>query len=227
MRVGIVAEGPSDVAVLRNILKGACGLDSNDTVVLRPELYEDETDLASRRRAPPSPETFSNWLVVIEECRTPAKIRESLSSAVAEQHLVVVHLDTEEAGLVGYDVVRPARDAQGFVDDFRSRVLALLVPLLGEDTAAGVRFAIAIEETDAWLIPLHDPTISESALLPHPKERLRRLLASKGEFGGLSAYDRADRRSRDLRKPKKLKVAMARNGSLAAFVASLPLPENA
>lgn len=45
MIVGIVAEGPADIAVLRNILKGALGIDRDMTVAIRPELAQDATDL--------------------------------------------------------------------------------------------------------------------------------------------------------------------------------------
>jgi hypothetical protein len=51
MKVGIVAEGPADVAVIRNILKGKLGVEGTDARAIRPKLAEDKTDLVGRDAA--------------------------------------------------------------------------------------------------------------------------------------------------------------------------------
>jgi len=43
MRIGIIAEGTTDQAVLENILKGL-GYDESDIIPIRPDLSMDETD---------------------------------------------------------------------------------------------------------------------------------------------------------------------------------------
>ena len=55
MRVGIIAEGWSDVALLQNVLKGVFGLSASDTSPLRPELHTDETDRNAPQDGPPPP----------------------------------------------------------------------------------------------------------------------------------------------------------------------------
>ena len=45
MRVGIIAEGRADLAVILNILKGRLGVDRSQVQPLRPEYDQDETDL--------------------------------------------------------------------------------------------------------------------------------------------------------------------------------------
>src|SRR5688572_1147909 len=83
MKVGIVAEGPADVAVLMNILHGALGVERKDVLPIRPELTLDETDLAEKRRGgyrPPKPEEFGNWALVLEECRERTRLADFLDS---------------------------------------------------------------------------------------------------------------------------------------------------
>ncbi|KEJ86512.1 hypothetical protein HMPREF1002_00710 [Porphyromonas sp. 31_2] len=45
MRLGIIAEGNADVAVIKAVLKALKGIDGSDVVQLRPREQYDETDL--------------------------------------------------------------------------------------------------------------------------------------------------------------------------------------
>ena len=110
MRVGVIAEGPADFAVVRSILKAVLGLDAADVDSIRPDLQSDETSLHT-----PSARTFSNWEIVKQECIEGASIKAYLANIVDEVRLVVVHIDTAECHLPGYGVVRPPRDAESYV----------------------------------------------------------------------------------------------------------------
>lgn len=99
MKIGLVAEGHGDIAVLRNILKGWLDLDGKDVLPIRPELAEDETDRARARTAgfsAPSERSFSNWGLVLKECGERARIADFLQVQLAGERLVVIHLDTAE-----------------------------------------------------------------------------------------------------------------------------------
>jgi hypothetical protein len=50
MRAGIIGEGPSDLAVIKNILKGWLGLSSSDIEPLLPNDQYDETALHTMRK---------------------------------------------------------------------------------------------------------------------------------------------------------------------------------
>ncbi len=63
MYIGIIAEGKSDLAVIKNILKGKLGIDSSQLQYLQPGIAYDETDLHNR-----SAEKFSNWDIVRQSC---------------------------------------------------------------------------------------------------------------------------------------------------------------
>ena len=60
MRLGIIAEGNADVAVIKAVLKALKGIDGSDVVQLRPREQYDETDLNEL--------SFSNWNLVLQSC---------------------------------------------------------------------------------------------------------------------------------------------------------------
>lgn len=222
MRVGIVAEGRADIAVLRNILHGALGLDKLDTKALRPELFEDETDRAARHTGhgrATREEAFSNWEIVIEECRRRDRIASWLDSPVDEDRLVIVQLDTAECELPHYDVVRPDRSAPDYPTGLRARVEARLTALLGDELAPRVRYAIAIEETDAWV--LAGLGVEGAELLRDPKRALSVKDAWR-RLQGRTEPAKYEEISKPLRKSKGLSTASRHSVSLRLFLETLP-----
>lgn len=228
--IGIVAEGPSDVAVIRNILKGALGVDRDLTYAIRPELAADATDLANSGgfRAQ-RPEEFSNWESVLTECQTRTRIQDFLQNQIDDDSFVVVQMDTAEAHLPGYDITRPDPKSAGYVDALRALVVSKLSTLLGPEVALGVRFAICVEETDAWVLTIYEKQGSpDTSARPDPKQRLEYLLKKnpprgKAKNAGATGkkYDQYDAWSRDFRVRKQLETCAARNKSLQLFFDSL------
>lgn len=243
MKVGVVAEGPSDVAVLLNILFGKLGVERRDVVPIRPEMTTDETDLSEKRKGgyqAPSKQQFSNWLHVLEECRERTRLLDFLDSPIDEPRLLVVHLDTAEAHLPRFDVARPDHESKGYVEEMRARVVAKLEALLGEDLARQTRFAVAVEETDAWLLTLHPSGDGDTGLHKNPKKKLEFLVASSGVSTAKSkstspraASKKGDRPAKrspfetyhelslDFRDEGTLHACGGRNRSLQMFVDSL------
>lgn len=228
--IGIVAEGPADIAVLRNILKGKLGIDRDLTYTIRPELDSDATDLGGRYRAQ-RPEEYSNWTLVLEECRTRTRIQDFLGNQIEEESFVVVQIDTAEAHLPGYDVRRPNRENADYSSALRAIVLEKMVGLLGPDLAAKVRFAIAVEETDAWVLTIHETQDRrDTGARLNPKERLRQVLTrgrtrQPGRVGSGGEYDLYHAWSSDFRSSRRLDACAARNRSLELFVESLNRPD--
>lgn len=221
MRVGIIAEGRGDLAVLRNILQGALGVDPDDVQFLRPEYDLDATDLHAMREG-----QFSNWGHVRAECLDRSKIRAFTGSPVDEERLVVIHLDTAEAGQANYPVERPDRAAEDYAETLRGRVVTLIDAWLGGEFAAEVRHAVAVEETEAWVLTLH--LRDDTARLPRPKERLRSELQRRDErewkrLSAMKEFQRSDRLSKDFRRRKTLDECAGRNASLRAFLEALTI----
>lgn len=217
MRVGLVAEGVSDLAVLRNLLRGVLGIEGHDVQDLRPDLSRDETDLNDPALR------FSNWELVMHECRDRTLIDEFLGSPVTfddddGQRWVVVHLDSAECELAGYDVQRPPPTATDRISLLIAGVRAKIAAWLG-DTTRIVR-AVAVEETDAWLLALHEDR--DSSGIQNPKRAWERCAPRLGiHVHGLSVRQRYDRWSAAFRKKKERNRARTRNPSLDALVLEL------
>lgn len=60
MRIGIIAEGHADVAVVKGVLKALTGIEMNDMQSIRPTETIDETDNAELQ--------FSNLGLVLDSC---------------------------------------------------------------------------------------------------------------------------------------------------------------
>lgn len=222
MRAGIIAEGRADLAVLRNILEGWLAIERDEVRFLVPEYDLDSTDCHTMDVA-----ARSNWLRVRDECRSGERIREFLALHADDDPIVVVQIDTAEAAEPGYDVTRPASDDATFVETLRARVLAEIDAWLPAEVVPRVRHAIAVEETDAWVLALF--VARDTAMLPRPKEALHRELNRPGSpverdrkrFFQLDVFAQSDRLSRDFRKRRNLTTGADRNASLRAFLDEL------
>ena len=171
MRFGIIAEGKADIAVIKAVLKALKGIDGSEVVQLRPRERLDETDLASLN--------FSNWNLVLESCGDEDLLRAYFDSFV-DDALLIVQVDTAERGEKGYDVLEPVRtkgvDWKEYTDRLRDAVKGKISEMVPESYRARIVYAIAIEETDAWLIPLFDSSCKETAQYANPKEQLHYLI---------------------------------------------------
>ena len=171
MRLGIIAEGKADIAVIKAVLKALKGIDGSDVVQLRPSEQYDETDLNELN--------FSNWNLVLQSCGEE-RLLKPFFDGLAEDALLVIQIDTAERGEAGYDVAEPLRtkgtDWKEYCDQLYAAVKHKIVEIVPKAYQEKVAFAIAIEETDAWLIPLFETSYKETAQYANPKERLHYLI---------------------------------------------------
>ena len=158
MRLGIIAEGNADVAVIKAVLKALKGIDGSDVVQLRPREQYDETDLNEL--------SFSNWNLVLQSCGDE-RLLQPFFDGLTEDALLVVQIDTAERGEVGYDIAEPLRtkgtDWREYCEQLHATVKQKIVEIVPEAYRDKVAYAIAIEETDAWLIPLFETSCKETA----------------------------------------------------------------
>lgn len=224
MRIGIIAEGPGDLAVLTNILKGWLDLDSEHVQFLRPEYDQDETDLHEQAEA-----RFSNWEIVKGECLNYSRMDAFLASPLDEDRLVIIHIDSAECEHPHYGVSRPkSKPGAGHAEELRARIATKLEEWLGGRGGERVRYAIAVEETDAWLLTLFSR--KETSALRDPKKALHQALNQSNLFSAKelqrlfhqTAFHQYDELSKPLRKRKSLQDCMKRNKSLQLFLESLP-----
>jgi hypothetical protein len=224
MRIGIIAEGPGDLAVITNILKGWLDMDSEHVQFLRPEYSQDETDLHTQ------PESrFSNWELVKHECLTYSRIDEFLNSPLDEERLIVIHIDTAECAHPNYGVSRPkTQPGAEHAEELRARIAAKLGEWLGGRDTERLRYAIAVEETDAWLLTLY--WRKETSAARDPKKALHQELNHSNHFSAKdlkrlfqqAAFRKYDELSKPFRKRKRLQDCLSQNKSLRLFLESLP-----
>lgn len=242
MRVGIIAEGKTDQAVIENILRGVFGIDSESIQHIRPSDGADETDLYR-----PDLGQYSNNVLVKQDCLERTKIRDFFASPIDEgERLLVIHLDTDEIGR-GDSILTAARPAEAslpaptsknskkkapatapILDTFRNNVIAEIDGWLEGEFKPQLRYAIAIEETEAWLLALHDDR--DTSDIREPKKAWLKFLhrpngLSKQERKRLTfdlgPYESAAELSKGFRREKTLRNAARRNRSLHLFVESL------
>jgi len=247
MRVGIIAEGKSDRAVIENILCSVFGIDRESIQPIRPSDGTDETDLQQQKL-----NKYSNCALVKQECLERSKIRDFFSSPVDEgERLLVIHVDTAEIGRpntvlqsVRPPKTPPARKSKKkapnvatpvvppYADTLRNNVIAEIDGWLQGQYKSQIRYAIAIEETEAWVLALyvdHDTVDHDTVNYDDPKKALHDFLnrpngmskQQRSRHFNLDEYDRFDELSRGFRRKKTLLEAAANNRSLELFVASL------
>lgn len=145
MRIGIIAEGRSDIAVIQNILKGVTGLNTNNFIPIVPII--DNTSKAHL-----NPDTFSSWSVVKTECINKPKISKFLK--LADSTHIVIHLDTAEAS--DYGIILPSIEDADYCKKLRDTVIAKIKEWLGnEHNFDNTLYAIAIQEIDSWVLTIY------------------------------------------------------------------------
>ena len=171
MRIGIIAEGFADANVLKALVQKLTGCKDVDIYLLRPEEIFDETDLNAMN--------FSNWNLVFESCRDEVLL-DAFFEEIEGDAILVVHIDTAERGSKGYDVDIPQRsrgvDYSEYSVLLRGNVKSKIESLIAEPYRDRIAYAIAIEETEAWLIPLFDKGIGDTSSHVRVKEHLSSLI---------------------------------------------------
>ncbi len=169
MKIGVICEGHTDRVVIGNILKGYKGIDLSQIVPLRPDYSRDETDLAEIPA-----DSFSNWTIVKKECENRIKIRKFLS--IEGQDIVIVHIDSAESD--EYGVSKPLIKDANYSINLRAKIVTKINEWLDGQFQDKIIYAIAIEETEAWILTIYEKR--DSSKSAKPKEKLKRVLSSLG-----------------------------------------------
>lgn len=220
MKVGIIAEGKADQAVIANILKALINIDRSDLHFIQPEHYLDETDLSNSKNS------FSNWELVFKECSEKEKIKDFFDSPIESERFLVIHVDTAEANLKNYDITKPEKkNNENYVQELRDLVLNKITGLLGSH-AYDIAYAICVEETDAWVLPIYSnylSNIQETGTINSPKEKLKEIIENDlkpqklKELNDKNTYEKYRYISDKMRKNKNLKTYRKMNKSLDVF----------
>jgi hypothetical protein len=209
MRIGIIAEGSTDQAVLTNILQGL-GFEDAEVVPLRPELATDKTDKNYNKL-----NTFGGWEYVKQDCLDQTKLDNFF--LIGDHQYMIVQLDTGEVDQNGSGIQRPQKSNNpNYVEELRNLVIAKINEWLNGNYKNQLLYAVCIEEMEAWVLTLYDDR--DTVKSANPKDKLKHQLKIKFKEGDKEFYQAI---SKDFRHRKTLLVCSKRNHSLQLFVDSI------
>lgn len=172
MEVRIIAEGPADKDVIKALVRKLTGVESENIITILPSDTVDETDRFSGN--------FSSWQLVLENMADNSFWENATATIAEEDYFFAIHIDTAERGEPGYDVNQPLRtgvaDWKQYAAELRKEVAQKMKALIPAQYHDHIAYAIAIEETDAWILPLFENVKQDTASHAQPKERLRDLI---------------------------------------------------
>jgi len=220
LRVGIIAEGKSDHAVIANALKGVLKIDRSQIDFLVPELNKDETDLDNIK-------AFSNWTIVKQHCIDKELIEEFFDDPFENEKILIIQIDTAERNLKGYEIFEPARSkSKKYSEELRENVIQKIKKWLNKPFE-NICYAIAIEETEAWLLTLFHTKKNDTGEYLNVKSKFNKEINQntnrkfKNTLKLKDEFIKNDMLSKPLSKQRELKKARAKNRSLDLFCVSL------
>ncbi len=216
MRIGIIAEGTTDQAVLENILKGL-GYGESDIIPIRPDLSMDETDKQFYNI-----DTFGGWEYVKKDCIERTKLDEFFM--IADNQSIIIQVDTLEINQTQPLIQKPqkqnnpnyAQELKEYAQTLREFVIDIINGWLQNHYQEKLLYAICIEEMESWILTIY--TKKDTLNAANPKETLKYVLKGKLSVGDKHCYKEI---SKQFRKKKKLLVYSKLNYSLQAFIDSL------
>lgn len=223
MKIGIIAEGTTDQAVLKNIFKGL-KYDSSDLTYLRPDLSMDETDKQYHKKN--NTDTFGGLEYVKQDCLERTKLDKFFM--IADNQYIIIQLDTLEINQVELHIQKPKKQNNSnnilnlkyYAEKVRESAINLINQWLQHHYQDKLFYAICTEEMEAWLLTIYDKNIKETTQAADPKAKLQHILKGKLLNGEQSCYIEI---SKPFRKHKNLLTYCQSNESLKLFVDSVPL----
>lgn len=220
MRIGIIAEGTTDQAVLENILKGL-GYDESDIIPIRPDLSMDETDKQFYNI-----DTFGGWEYVKKDCIERTKLDEFFM--IADNQSIIIQVDTLEINQTQSLIQKPQKqnnpnytqELKEYAQTLRQSVIDIINGWLQNHYQEKLLYAICVEEMESWILTIY--TKKDTLNAANPKETLKYVLKGKLSVGDKYCYKEI---SKQFRKKKKLLLYSKLNYSLQAFIESLSLKD--
>jgi hypothetical protein len=216
---GIIAEGLTDQYVIENLLRGFFESTGEAPVVnyVQPPLD------ATGRSGEPAP---AGWTLVFR-----ALAAGEHRKALQFNDYLVLQIDTDVCKEKGFDVPRREGARELSPEDLAERVAARLRAQMGEAFCETYKdkllFAVAVDSTECWLLPLLYPGYPDSKARKitgclqaanHALEKANRNPLSSAEHKHPRVYDEV---SRPYARHKELQKHHHRNPSLACFLQQL------
>ena len=208
---GLIAEGPTDHAVLENILIGYFNDDISQYIrTLQP--LRDATDAAG---------SMGGWTRVLDYCRSTL-----FQSAFDENDFLIIQVDTDRLNEKPFEL-NLSQTVEVLVEHVVQQFEQLMSLAFGSEFIAEHRarilFAVAVNEIECWLLPLFftDKTMwaTNNCLFKLNQQLSRR--NEKPIPPNAKAVRQYERLSRDFCKSRVLAAAAQKNPSLSLFIGNL------
>lgn len=205
---GIIAEGPSDIAVIRNILSGYFSDPDFELTEIQPV-----------KRQPSGEYEAGGWNQVLSCCAS-----DRLRGALQFNEAVIIQIDTDVSEEKGYDV--PKRDEAGkeltqeeLIVRVEEKLSSLIGPEVMDKFGDRILFAVCVHELECWLLPFYYNDSKRSKAVGC-LSTLNQALGKKGDFT-IDVNKKNHRYYEAISEPyrKKRKVLMAASGHNASFKA--------
>jgi len=224
MEIRIIAEGKTDVIIIKNILKGKLSIDTSEIKSLLPEDTSDNTDLQDHNI---NKNKFSNWELVKEECCLKEKIRPFLNSPILDERIVIIQIDTDQIEHKNFGLTKPKKDKNN-LEEYSETLVNLVKDKMKEwlenEFIENIRFAIAVEEIEAWVLTIYKNYLQntkDTSCYENSKEKLKLLEAKLNKLSFNNEKEKYKKLTKDFTKSKKLKECIKHNKSLEIFYNSI------
>ena len=225
LKFGLICEGKTDHAVIKNILYGYF---SDPDLIIKS--LQPDTDESSENDNKPkyenAPQSFGNWFKVFDYCSSDRFFR----AFDDKDTFIVVQIDTDCAHDKNYNV--KTTDEQGrklpvneVVKNVQQKFENLFIEKFGADfldkNKHRILYAISVDEIECWLLPLYymDNTKANTAnclfKLNQQLAKNNEKTIPKGKEGAVPTYRKI---SKPYMKNKVLMDKYAQNPSFKVFV---------
>lgn len=209
---GLITEGETDQAVLKNILVGYFN-DFDVTIrALQPSL--DTTDASQMSE-------FGGWYNVFQYCQS-----DFLVAAFEQNDFLIIQIDSDCSHEKYFDVPKiEGETLDEFAERIKNRLKSVILTQMGlelyEIYAQRFIFAIAIDEIECWLLPLFYTDKTQSAT-NNCLFKLNQKLPDNQKISPQNKDKRVYQRiSRAFMKTKTLQQAALQNPSFKLFIETL------
>ncbi len=200
LKFGLISEGITDNVVLENILIG----------------YFDEDISGYINHLQPPPTASGGWSRVLKYCGSV-----DFKNDFTDNDFMVIQVDTDKCFEKPFDVSHEADgvklSVEQLIEKVKERFEKLFNDAFGDnfmtEFSRRILFAIAVHETECWLLPLYYKKDNEKIEIRNCYEKLNKRI--KGLQKTTKIYDAI---SASLRFPKKLKAASSANPSFRIFM---------
>jgi Domain of unknown function (DUF4276) len=209
---GLITEGVTDQAVLKNILIGYFNDPDLTVRELQPTL--DATDASQMS-------TFGGWYNVFLYCQS-----DYLKGAFEQNDFLIIQIDTDCSHEQHFDVpIQRDEPITTFIQRVQNRFKSVISTQFGADFyelyAQRIIFAVAVDEIECWLLPLYYTDKTQSAV-NNCLFKLNQKLSEKDKINPQNKDKRIYQRvSRDFMKAKVFQQTYSKNPSFKFFVEEL------